>query len=349
MQTAAATSVTIGEGLTDRVLRAFGVLAIYWLLSRLPLPGLDQSALTALYALPGDTSVPRASIVMLGLAPMLSVLVVYEFAKILWPSIAKWRAAAPENAARIDIALATATLILAFLQGLGLAAAFENLHYAVDPGWGFRLIFAAALVVGTALLIALMYAAARWGLGDGFWLVYAAPFVGALAGSLYVAASAGELNSASPPLLAAAGLVAATVVVMIFSIKTEPALAAPGALAWPPYLAVYAIAVALIPVIKLLPGTVANALVEAMSFGTVWRSVLVALLIPAFLILRQTEGASARQAAWRLAPAAIALAALVIAGEWLNVHVGVAFKLDVPTVLAIGAAVLAVLRLKQRA
>jgi preprotein translocase subunit SecY len=134
----------------------------------------------------------------LGLGPFFTVLVLVEFAKIGFPPLSRWEAATPRNAARLYHYMFFAALVLAGLQSFALVHNLERMHtaYAIpcigcakyplttpDPEYTFAAVL--SLIAGTALIGWLIRLITLNGLGNGFWVIYAALGAEGLPQSLY--------------------------------------------------------------------------------------------------------------------------------------------------------------------
>lgn len=155
-------------GLT-RWLATIGALTLYFVGSRVPLPGVDVRAL-------GGEAPPLLSLFGLGATPIVSGLVVMEIARLAFPPLARW-AAKGQRQAQLYLRIARGLALgIAALQALGIATGLEAAHVAAGGGgWPFRLENVVALVGATAFLIWLAGAINANGVGDGLVLLFAAP------------------------------------------------------------------------------------------------------------------------------------------------------------------------------
>ncbi|MDH7794767.1 MULTISPECIES: hypothetical protein [unclassified Beijerinckia] len=216
-----------------------GVLMIYALGSKIPLPGLDVDKLIAVGA--GGNAL-RFSIMALGLTPVLTVLIVFEVAKLLFPKLDQRQAAAPSKTDRI---LRTLALVLATVQGGSVLIAMQRAGlFEADEG-GLVLAGVAALVGGTLLLIWLADRIVLPGLGNGFWLLWIAPLLAGLAPQVATAIMVMRNGAMGTPqilmgiayvLIASAAVVVANVVMTRGRGEQEKRQSV-QALIWPPLLA----------------------------------------------------------------------------------------------------------------
>lgn len=199
------------RSLPRRIAVTLAALAAFQATRWIPLPGVD------LAALPGG--IERISLGSLGLAPWLTAVILAEFAMLVWPRLRVLTGEAP-SAIPANGGIVVGALILAGLQGAGVASALEDIAGVVrDPGTSFRLGVALSFVATTAFYVWLAHLVDRHGLRHGFWILLAAPHawglaavlasgeatvvqIAALAGFVALCAAAlGMLSRAAPPLV----------------------------------------------------------------------------------------------------------------------------------------------------
>src|SRR5262245_55787497 len=177
--------------LMTRIAVTLGVLAVYRLGTHLPLAGIDQTALANLLAgidqaalanLGSAFTAERVSIFALGVTPIISALLVVEVVRLASERFNDWADAAP-NARRVDHYVLIGSLLLAALQGYGIATELERAKNVVDePGPQFQVNVVATFVASTALLVWLAALLSRHGVGSGFWILLLTPYLTGLPG-----------------------------------------------------------------------------------------------------------------------------------------------------------------------
>src|SRR5262245_44584930 len=185
-----------------RLAVTLGVLAIYRLGAHLPLAGIDQAALADLYRGSGSPlAVERISVFSLGVTPIISMLVLVEVVRLASSRFNDWAGATPVNARRVDHYVLIGSLLVAAVQGYGIATALEQASNVVDePGPQFRVNVVATFVAGTALIVWLAALISRHGVGSGVWILLLAPYLAGLPGlalSVYQAVHSGLMSEAS--------------------------------------------------------------------------------------------------------------------------------------------------------
>jgi preprotein translocase subunit SecY len=171
-------------GLMARIAVTLGVLAVYRLGAVLPLAGIDHAALTNLFQANQASplaAVVRFSVLGLGVTPIISMLVLVEVARLASSRFNDWAGATPANARRVDHYVLIGSLLIAAMQGYGIATALEEMSNFVDePGPQFRLMVVATLVAATALIVWLASLISRHGLGSGIWVLFLVPHIATL-------------------------------------------------------------------------------------------------------------------------------------------------------------------------
>lgn len=220
-----------------RLAVTIGVLAVYSLGTRVPLPGIDQAVAASLYR--GGYSMltfERTSVFALGVMPIISLLLIVEMVRLVSSRFNDWAGATPANARRLDHYVHIGSLLLAALQGYSIATALEQPRPLVtQPGLQFRLILVTTFVASTALLTWLA-ALISHGLGSGVWILLLAPHLAGLPSF-----AVGVMEAVRSGVLSQADLVAALACVLI-ALAILAALAGSGmpldrTLVWPLFIA----------------------------------------------------------------------------------------------------------------
>jgi hypothetical protein len=220
-----------------------GTLAIYRLGTHLPLAGIDQAALANLYRGSGSAlAVERISVFSLGVTPIISTLVLVEVVRLASSRFNDWAGATAANARRVDHYVLIGSLLLAAVQGYGIATALEEAKNLVDePGPQFRLMVVATLVAGTALLVWLAALISRHGVGSGLWILLLAPYLTGLPGlalSVYEAVHSGIMSVAGLVSVLAYVLIALATVAALGRTLARSGMPLDRTLIWPLYIVI---------------------------------------------------------------------------------------------------------------
>src|SRR5262245_36511937 len=126
--------------LVNRLAVILGALVVYRLGTRLPLPGIDPWVLADLYRGGGLLAVERISVFSLGVTPIISMLLLVEMIRLASSHFNNWAGATPANAQRLDHYVLIGSLLVAAVQGYGIASTLEDMRNVVgEPGPQFRL------------------------------------------------------------------------------------------------------------------------------------------------------------------------------------------------------------------
>jgi preprotein translocase subunit SecY len=157
---------------SHRLLITAGLLLAYRVGCQVPMPGVDISIFARWHGLP--LSMEQLSIFALGVTPFFSVLILFEFVKLMFPSLARWEASEPGHARRLHGWIVIAALLMATFQATGLVGALYEIRGLIDaPGWTVPIVM--TLVAGTALLGWFADLISRYGIGGGFWVLLITP------------------------------------------------------------------------------------------------------------------------------------------------------------------------------
>jgi preprotein translocase subunit SecY len=343
LTTAAASPLASRSQFPRRLLVTLGALALYRLGLQIPLPGLSTETLGQLGA-HGNAAMQRFSIFALGVRPVFAILFLFEIASMAFPSLRGSDTRSPGGAGGFERGVAIGAAALAGLQGAGVAIALEQQPGLADaPGFGFVAEIVVAFVGATALLIWLCRLIDAYGVGDGFWLLLAAPIIADLfadTSGLMELARGGEISNGALfadlafPAVAAAGIVCARLArVPAPTHESKVDREDLPAILWPPILAYY-FGGALLPLFTLAAGpTLAAAYGWLLNFGGPLRLLAIALMILAFTAMRR--GGVAREderAIWMMA---LAQTFACVGGEGIAVATGLPFNLGGVSILIV--------------
>ena len=154
-------------------------LVAYRIGAFLPLPGIN---LQAVAADSNFTSIlGRLSILALGVLPWFSALTFVELLNVALPQSWTARFRSHEHAQPFSRVVVILALVIAALQGFGIAEAMTAQGKMVlEPGAAFLTSSVVSFVGGTAFLMALGILIERQGIGHGFWMLLAASILASL-------------------------------------------------------------------------------------------------------------------------------------------------------------------------
>src|ERR687894_632969 len=132
------------------------MLAVYRLGSHIPTPGVDPVALSEFFKavssgvfgfldLFSGGALSRLSVFALGIMPYISASIILQLLTVVWPYLEKLSKEGEMGRRKINQYTRYGTIVLAIIQGLGVAFWLENqtetaggLPLVFDPGWFFR-------------------------------------------------------------------------------------------------------------------------------------------------------------------------------------------------------------------
>ena len=189
--------------LRRRVLFTFGLLAVYRVGSHVPTPGINKDALTeltrqaasnlfGLYDMFSGQNLSQMTIFALGVMPYISASIILQLLTVVWPYLERLSKEGELGRRRITQYTRYGTILISFVQALGIAFFLENLTQQAgglgivqNPGWGFRLMTVLTLCTGSVLVMWLGEQITERGIGNGMsLLIYAGIVVGIPHGAL---------------------------------------------------------------------------------------------------------------------------------------------------------------------
>ncbi len=193
--------------LRQRVLFVLGAMVVFRLGTHIPIPGVDPTAVAALFEQTRGSIVDifnmfsggaleRLSIFALGVMPYISASIIIQMMTSVIPQLETLKKEGEAGRRKITQYTRYGTVLLATFQGLGIAIAIEGQQAAggpvvLVPGLGFKITTVATLVTGTMFLVWLGEQITERGIGNGISLIIFGSIVAglpsAVAGTLELA------------------------------------------------------------------------------------------------------------------------------------------------------------------
>ncbi len=200
--------------LKRRVLVTLGLLAAYRLGAHVPTPGIDATALAALFNqmqggllgmvdLFSGGNLRRLTVFALGIMPYISASIILQLLTVVIPALERLAKEGEAGKKKITQYTRYGTIGLSLIQSFGIAVGLESMTpqggqvLVPDPGWGFRLMTMLTLTTGTALIMWLGEQISEKGIGNGISLIIFAGIVVRLPSAVaasYTLISTGELK-----------------------------------------------------------------------------------------------------------------------------------------------------------
>jgi preprotein translocase subunit SecY len=217
--------------LKKRLWFTIGALIVFRMLSYVPLPGVDPTALGLLSqhtnggvldffnAFSGG-SLKRMSLIALGVMPYITASIVVQLATSLSPTLAAIKKEGESGRKRLNQYTRYGTVALTAIQGYFIAVGLETLganqgvQAVVDPGLMFRIVAVISLIGGTMFLMWIGEQITSRGIGNGMSLIIMAGIVANLPTTLYNLLQGGRSGSIDS--LRLVGIVAAVILLVLF-------------------------------------------------------------------------------------------------------------------------------------
>ena len=217
--------------LKKRLWFTIGALIVFRLLSYVPLPGVDPTALGLLsektaggvldfFNTFSGGSLKRMSLIALGVMPYITASIVVQLATSLSPHLAAIKKEGESGRKKLNQYTRYGTVALTAVQGWFIAVGLETIganqgvQAIVEPGLLFRIAAVVSLIGGTMFLMWLGEQITSRGIGNGVSLIIMAGIVANLPSTLVNLMESGRSGSINPGVLLA--IIAAVVVLVLF-------------------------------------------------------------------------------------------------------------------------------------
>jgi len=217
--------------LKKRLWFTIGALIVFRLLSYVPLPGIDPTALGLLsqrttggvldfFNTFSGGSLSRMSLIALGVMPYITASIVVQLATSLSPKLAAIKKEGESGRKKLNQITRYGTVGLTAIQGYFIAVGLEalgatnGLQAVIEPGMTFRIAAVISLIGGTMFLMWLGEQITSRGIGNGVSLIIMAGIVAHLPTTLVNLLEGGRSGSLDP--LRLIGIVVAVVALILF-------------------------------------------------------------------------------------------------------------------------------------
>src|ERR1700734_3260676 len=174
--------------LRKRILFTLGLLFVYRLGGHIPTPGINTAALESYFQgqqgglfgfidLFSGGQVRRMTIFALGIMPYITASIILQLLTVVYEPLAKMQKEGELGRKKITQWTRYITVILSAVQSFGIAIGLEKGGFALNPGWGFRLMTMLTLTTGSAFIMWLGEQITERGVGNGMSLLIFAGIV----------------------------------------------------------------------------------------------------------------------------------------------------------------------------
>jgi preprotein translocase subunit SecY len=215
------------EELKKRIWFTLGALLIYRLGTYVPIPGINPQALAevfrqnqagilGMFNMFSGGAVGRMAIFALSIMPYISASIIIQLLTTVSPHLEQLKKEGEQGRRQINQYTRYGTVLLATLQGYGIAVGLEGAgNVVLDPGWFFRVTTVITLVGGTVFLMWLGEQITARGVGNGISLIIFAGIVAELPSALAGTLELGRQGALSNTLLAVLVIMAVGVIAFI--------------------------------------------------------------------------------------------------------------------------------------
>ncbi len=184
------------EELKKRIWFTLGALLVYRLGTYIPMPGIDpealanvfrqnQSGLLGMFNMFSGGAVGRMAIFALNIMPYISAAIIIQLLTVVSPHLEQLKKEGEQGRKQINQYTRYGTVLLAALQGYGIAVGLESSgNIVIDPGWFFRFTTVITLVGGTVFLMWLGEQITARGVGNGISLIIFAGIIAEMPAAL---------------------------------------------------------------------------------------------------------------------------------------------------------------------
>ncbi len=226
-------SSTSGD-LKNRILFTVFVLAIYRLGTFIPLPGIDpeqlkimmegnQKGLLGMFNVFAGGAVSRMAIFALGIMPYISSSIIIQLLTGVSDYFKNLKAQGEQGRQKITQITRYGTVLLATIQGFGLAVGLESsANLVINPGIFFKVSTVTTIVAGTIFLMWLGEQITQRGIGNGISLIIFSGIVAEIPRALVTTFELGRTGAISTLMII--GIFVLLILTIIFIVYMERAL-----------------------------------------------------------------------------------------------------------------------------
>lgn len=177
--------------LIQRILFLLGALVVYRIGSHIPVPGINPVRLADLFQQNENTiismfntfsggALERMSIMALGIMPYISAAIIIQMMTAVVPSLEALKKEGESGQRKINQYTRQGTLLLAFIQAMGMCVGLQGQGITLSTGMSFMLPAVTSLVTGTMFLMWLGEQVTERGIGNGISMLIFASIVASM-------------------------------------------------------------------------------------------------------------------------------------------------------------------------
>ena len=218
--------------LKKRLWFTLGALIVFRLVSFVPLPGIDPTALNSLFQqtqggvldffnMFSGGALQRMSLIALGVTPYITASIIVQLMTSLVPSFMALKKEGDSGRKTLNQYTRYGTVFLTAIQGYGIAVGLEGwgagqgVSAVIDPGWFFRITTVITLIGGTMFLMWLGEQITSRGIGNGISLIIMAGIVAHLPTAIGQLFEQGRTGALNPAFILVIGIIALATIAFI--------------------------------------------------------------------------------------------------------------------------------------
>ncbi|MBU7007443.1 preprotein translocase subunit SecY [Peptococcaceae bacterium DYL19] len=178
----------------NRILFTLMMFVVFRIGAHIPTPGINADAMDALikggsilgfFDVISGGAFKRFSIFAMSITPYINASIIMQLLTVVIPKLERLSKEGEEGRKKMTQYIRYGTVVLAFIQAIGMAFTLRAANALTNPGIGSYLMIAVTLTAGTAFLMWLGEQITEKGIGNGISLIIFAGIVAALPGALY--------------------------------------------------------------------------------------------------------------------------------------------------------------------
>ncbi len=225
---------TPSNDLRNRIIFSIAILAVYRFGTFVPLPGIDpdqlkilmegnQKGLLGMFNVFAGGAVSRMAIFALGIMPYISSSIIVQLLTGVSDYFKNLKAQGENGRAKITQITRYGTVLLATVQGYGLAVGLESsANLVINPGLFFKISTVTTIVAGTIFLMWLGEQITQRGIGNGISLIIFAGIVAEIPRALVTTFELGRTGAVSTIMII--GIFVLLIITILFIVFMERAL-----------------------------------------------------------------------------------------------------------------------------
>lgn len=192
--------------LRQKVVFTLAMFLVFRAGTHIPVPGVDAQVIEQLFTtgnlfgfldLFSGGALSKFSVFAMSITPYINASIIMQLLTVVVPKFEQWAKEGEEGRKKITQITRYGTVLLGFIQAIGMAYGLQANGALVDPGFGTVLLIALTLTAGTTFLMWLGEQITEKGIGNGISLIIFAGIVSALPNgiaTIFQYLSAGTIN-----------------------------------------------------------------------------------------------------------------------------------------------------------